>query len=1780
MRNRKILNQSTNLRRSAVSRACLTFAMALASAPGAFAGAGWGNSVGADGITPIRVPTYYAHSPSGQRDATVILNDKKKDVIPTLGNGGNTGAALRKFVDPLAPLGLDPTSKDNKLADGATSKYIPLAVSTPWIRPDGSPSVDGASKTTEEYYEIAVIEYKEKMHSDLNNPTTLRGYVQIDHEASNGRTKLPGSKLIPLTYLEGTPEVPHPAIMINGTDANGQLTGLKVAALAVDNPHYLGPAIVATKGVPTRIKFVNLLPVGHSGNNAQGVFKRNGDSFIPVDETLPGAGVGADGATRFTQNRANIHLHGGDNPWISDGTPHQWITPAGEASASVAGSLAANTSILPEDLPGFLRGVSTQNVPDMPDPGPGANTYYFPNGQSGRLMWYHDHAFGLTRLNAYSGMAAPYVLNDPAQEAQLTTLGVPVDTATIPLVIQDKTFVPADIALQDAKWNKDVNGVSTPLWGQESDLWYPHVYEVNQDPNNGADGTNPVGRWDWGPYFWPVFPALYNLPTGRVGDVTLTPEAWMDTPVVNGVAYPTMTVDPKAYRIKILNGANDRFWNLSLFVAEPLTLGTVVGGSGYTAPPVVTIRGGGGAATATAVIANGAVTGITNIVVATPFTSLPTVEFAAPLSGGTQATATVASINTEVKMVPAVPQVAQALPACAVDGGGVEIWPSPTTPACWPSTWPQDGRVGGVPDPTTAGPSFFQIGTEGGLLPGVAEIKPQPMGYEYNRRSITVLNTQDVGLFMSNAERADVLVDFSKYAGKSLILYSDAPAPVPAFDPRNDHWTGKPDETGVGSVETPHAGFGPNTRTVMRFDVATPVVAVGDPPYVSPNAGLIAAVSDGLPGVYAASQDRPIVGQSAYNAAVSPAASWTDAPNANGTKAFATIFVGSLQEPTFKFQPGGASSVFSSVKVDNGGSGYTTPPNVTILPPAGGGTTATALATLRISDIQLTSEGGEYRVAPLVRFANTGAGSGAAAVATLKVTGVSFAAPGSGGSGYATTAPTVTFSSPTNPTMANGGLRANATAKVTNGVVADIILLPSVDKLGNTSDANGNPYPLGGFGYAGAPTITFSGGSGTGAKAVTIAKVGKVTLTSANPAKPTLVGGGGYTNLNPVGGTVTVNIGAPVTGAAPTATVSGSVFDVTLINPGSGYQQTDVDKTGLVTMPAQNGGVAAVASGVASGSMLVKSKAIQELFDPTYGRMNATLGVELPFTSALTQTTIPLGYVDPITETIDDGETQIWKITHNGVDAHPVHFHLYNVQVVNRVGWDGTVKPPKANELGWKETVRMNPLEDIYVAIKAKKPALGGFGLPLSSRARDPSQPIGTPTGFTQIDATTGNPAVVVNQVDDYGWEYVWHCHILGHEENDFMRPVKFNANELPPAQPTGLVAVADDQQRTASLNWTDASTTEYKYLVQRANVIGGVAPADGDYATIGTLLANSHSFTDTLAPAPANLSAYSYRVSAVGAAGTTNSAPHDMLISGPTGVVLEFPGGVPTLKWYKPADITPSNYLVESSANGVTWATVGNTSNTSIAISSLTAGTALASYQFRVTARTGSSPNYISSLPTPYVFAVSAPTSVTATASSGSAVISWVSANPAVTAYKVESASSTDGGVNYSGWTTVNNPNSFALGLGRTYRFRVTASLAIVPGTKVVSAPSSYGYFLNVVAAAPTNLAVNPASVVRGTGSNGASTSRDLITMTWTTVPPANFPVVQSYQVDYSTISNTFATGTYSTLGATNTGSFSTQISRGFATIPSPLGYYFRIRALNSVGSSLPSTVIYVQTK
>ena len=145
-----------------------------------------------------------------------------------------------------------------------------------------------------------------------------------------------------------------------------------------------------------------------------------------------------------------------------------------------------------------------------------------------------------------------------------------------------------------------------------------------------------------------------------------------------------------------------------------------------------------------------------------------------------------------------------------------------------------------------------------------------------------------------------------------------------------------------------------------------------------------------------------------------------------------------------------------------------------------------------------------------------------------------------------------------------------------------------------------------------------------------------------------------------------------------------------------------------------------------ANNLPMKRKAIHDEMGATfddYGRMSAKLGLEVPFANAAIANFILQNYPDPMTEIVKPGEIQIWRITHNGVDTHPIHFHLFDVQMLNRVGWDGAIRLPDPNELGWKDTVRMNPLEDTIVALRPIQPPTP-FVLPNSVRPLNPTQPL------------------------------------------------------------------------------------------------------------------------------------------------------------------------------------------------------------------------------------------------------------------------------------------------------------------------------------------------------------------------------------------------------------------------------------------------------------------------
>jgi hypothetical protein len=207
-------------------------------------------------------------------------------------------------------------------------------------------------------------------------------------------------------------------------------------------------------------------------------------------------------------------------------------------------------------------------------------------------------------------------------------------------------------------------------------------------------------------------------------------------------------------------------------------------------------------------------------------------------------------------------------------------------------------------------------------------------------------------------------------------------------------------------------------------------------------------------------------------------------------------------------------------------------------------------------------------------------------------------------------------------------------------------------------------------------------------------------------------------------------------------------------------------------------------------------KNLTEGFDPWYGRMNLVLGttpVPLNPTAQAPQVPGIAMYIDPPSDFWYDNTVQLFRLAHLGVDSHPIHFHLANLQIVNRVDATNTIIPPDANEVGWRETIRTNPFTDVILAVKPKSMVLP-FALPRSSRLMDPTTTAGSTANYVQPAPIPGTPtpAGISNVLTDYNWEYVWHCHILGHEEFDGMRPIVFNpilmtpptANPLPVATP------------------------------------------------------------------------------------------------------------------------------------------------------------------------------------------------------------------------------------------------------------------------------------------------------------------------------------------------------------------------------------------------------------
>ena len=460
-------------------------------------------------------------------------------------------------------------------------------------------------------------------------------------------------------------------------------------------------------------------------------------------------------------------------------------------------------------------------------------------------------------------------------------------------------------------------------------------------------------------------------------------------------------------------------------------------------------------------------------------------------------------------------------------------------------------------------------------------------------------------------------------------------------------------------------------------------------------------------------------------------------------------------------------------------------------------------------------------------------------------------------------------------------------------------------------------------------TATVVGGA---VSAITMVEPGSNYSTTVAPTV-TIAGGGGT--------------GATATGMVAT---TGTVGSIKVTAGGSGYtRQPQV----FLTAPAPALGAGAVA--MITGGICPTSKNIMEGFDQEYGRMNIQLGsTPNPLTPTVgTGAVVGVAhYIDPPTEIVNDQELTLWRITHLGVDSHALHFHLFDVQVVNRVDWTNVVKPPYADEIGWRDTIRTNPMEDIFVAFRPKSMVLP-FTIPNSNRLLDPTTALNSTTNFLPVAPPAGVAAVaqVSNVMTNFYWEYVFHCHMLGHEENDFMRPMVFNIP--PPAAPTTLTATvfpATALPLSITLNWKNNATNATGFTIQRATTTAFTTGLT-TFTTFGT----STAYTDITVAANTT---YYYRVAAInggGASAYSNTAT----IKSALGIVPLPPSGLNaptktttsvTLAWTNSASAN-TGVVIQRAANNTFTGTITTTTVNTVNLTTrvMTGLRTKTSYFFRV---------------------------------------------------------------------------------------------------------------------------------------------------------------------------------------------------------------------------------------
>jgi len=160
------------------------------------------------------------------------------------------------------------------------------------------------------------------------------------------------------------------------------------------------------------------------------------------------------------------------------------------------------------------------------------------------------------------------------------------------------------------------------------------------------------------------------------------------------------------------------------------------------------------------------------------------------------------------------------------------------------------------------------------------------------------------------------------------------------------------------------------------------------------------------------------------------------------------------------------------------------------------------------------------------------------------------------------------------------------------------------------------------------------------------------------------------------------------------------------------------------------------------------------LFEGTdeFGRLQPLLGTAGPVTDVTGATvTGALTWFQPITENPGLGDTEVWEFYNATGDAHPVHVHLVHFEIMNREGFSADAIEQPTQQHNGTQGVGFR-LENIVTDGNVRGPD------PAEQTRRD--MVMALPGEVTRIRMTFDKPG-----------RYVWHCHILSHEDHEMMRP-------------------------------------------------------------------------------------------------------------------------------------------------------------------------------------------------------------------------------------------------------------------------------------------------------------------------------------------------------------------------------------------------------------------------